>query len=96
MCDYDVSWGIKVLTLMKTKYNWFALGVISLGTWCSVPLHCDRAFSLYQEFHQLLSVNCIALLQCVVSVPLDNECCIISVAVDYSVNRNYSKYILYV
>ena len=70
---------------METKYNWFALGVISSGTWCPVPLHCDRAFSLYQEFHQLLSVNCIVLLQCMVSVPLDNECCIISVAVDYRV-----------
>ena len=81
---------------METKYNWFALGVISSGTWCPVPLHCDTAFSLCEEYHQLLSVNYIALLQHVVSVPLGNECCITSVTVDYSADRNYSKYILYV
>ena len=49
---------------METKYNWFALGVISSGTWCPVPLHCDRAFSLCEVYHQLLSVE----LQCVVAV----------------------------
>ena len=70
---------------METKHHWFALGVISSGTWCPVPLHCDRPFSICEEFHQLLSVNRIALLQCVVSIPLDNECCIITLAVDYRV-----------
>ena len=70
---------------METKYNWFALGVISSGTWYPVPLNCDRAFSLCEKYHHLLSVNCIALLQCVVFIPLDNECCIISEAVDYKV-----------
>ena len=85
-CDAAFSWGIKVLMLMETKHHWFALGVISSGTWCPVPLYCDRAFSLCEEFHQLLSVNCTALLQYVVSVrALDNECCIITVAVDYRV-----------
>ena len=66
---------------METKYNWFASGVIASGIWCPVPLHCDTAFSLCEEYHQLRIVNCISLLQCVVSIPLDNECCIISVAV---------------
>ena len=70
---------------METKYNWFSLGVIASGTWCPVPLHCDRTFSLCDEYHQFLSVNHIALLQFVVSVPLGNECCLISVAADYRV-----------
>ena len=56
-CDYlTLARGINVLTLMETKYNRFALGVISSGTWCPVTLHCDRAFSLCEE-HHLLSVN---------------------------------------
>ena len=70
---------------METKYNWLALGVILSGTWRPVSLNCDRAFSLCEEYHQSLSVNYIALLQCVVHVPLDNEYCIISVAVGYRV-----------
>ena len=75
-----------VFAQWETKYNWLPLGVISSGTWCPVALHCDRAFSLCQELYdQLLSVKYIALLRYVVPVPLDNECCVISVAVDYRV-----------
>ena len=111
---------------METKYIWFALGVISSGNWRPVPLHCDRAFSLCEEYLQLLSVNYIALLQCVVfvpnalrrdnpsqydyavrqivrslcvgewSVPLDNERCIISVAIDYRVLTETIANIYYV
>ena len=40
---------------MESKYNWFALEVISSGTWCPVKFHCDRATSLCEEYHQLLS-----------------------------------------
>ena len=82
---------------METKYNWFALGVISSGAWCPVTLHCGRAFSLCEEY-QLLSVNYIAFLQCVVSLPLDNECMLYNFSSCRSqiVNINCSKYILYV
>ena len=87
LCDYLTLAGVltMALALMETKCNWFPLRVISSGIWCPVLLHCDKAFSLCEEYHQLLSVNYIALLQCVLSVPLDNECCIMSVAMDYRV-----------
>ena len=67
---------------METKYNWFALGVISSGIWCPVPLHCDRAFSLCEEYH-LCTIRQWMLYN-------------FSSGRLQSANMNYNKYILYV